>query len=55
MEDEEKRDADFEIYLQSNKIKKEIETKELIQGHIKKADHNLKFVKSTLDLKEFND
>lgn len=29
--------------------------KELIEGHLKKADHNLKFVKSTVDLKEFND
>ncbi|MCK5283305.1 MAG: HEPN domain-containing protein [Nanoarchaeota archaeon] len=55
LEDEEKRDADFQKYLASKKIKKETETKELVQGHIEKADHNLKFVKSTLDLKEFND
>ncbi|MFH1249356.1 MAG: HEPN domain-containing protein [archaeon] len=26
-----------------------------MQGHLEKADHNLKFVKSTLELKEFND
>jgi uncharacterized protein (UPF0332 family) len=37
------------------KIKKENEIKELIQGHIDKADHNLKFVKSTIDLRDFND
>jgi len=55
MEDKEKRDSDFEAYLKSKKIKKESETKELIEGHLKKADHNLKFVKSTIDLKEFND
>ena len=36
-------------------IKKETEIKELIEGHIEKANHNLKFVKSTLELKEFND
>ena len=38
-----------------NKIKAETEIKELIEGHINKAGHNLKFVKSTLELKEFND
>ena len=55
LEDEEKRESDFQKYLDSKKIKKETEIKELVQGHIEKAEHNLKFVKSTLDLKEFND
>jgi uncharacterized protein (UPF0332 family) len=55
IEDEAKRDEDFKNYLFSRKIKKETQVKELIEGHLSKADHNLKFVKSTLDLKEFND
>lgn len=55
LENEERREKDFEKYLKSKKIKKETETKELVQGHVDKADHNLKFVKSTLALKEFND
>jgi len=55
LENEERRQKDFEKYLKLKKIKLETEIKELIQGHIDKADHNLKFVKSTLELKEFND
>jgi len=55
LENEERREKDFLKYLKNKKIKKEIEIKELVQGHINKADHNLKFVKSTLELKEFND
>lgn len=55
LENEERREKDFQRYLDNKKIKKETELKELIQGHIDKADHNLKFVKSTLELKEFND
>jgi uncharacterized protein (UPF0332 family) len=55
LENEQKREKAFQRYIKTKKIKKEIETKELVQGHIDKADHNLKFVKSTLDLKEFND
>lgn len=55
LEKEERRQKDFEKYLKSKKIKIETEIKELVQGHINKADHNLKFVKSTLELKEFND
>lgn len=55
LEDEKRRDKDFQKYLKSKKIKKETEIKELIQGHVDKADHNLKFVNSTLELKEFND
>ena len=55
LENEERRQKDFEKYLKSKKIKPETEIKELVQGHINKADHNLKFVKSTLELKEFND
>lgn len=51
----EKRENAFQKYLKSKKIKKETETYALVRGHIDKADHNLKFVKSTLDLKEFND
>ena len=55
LENEERRQKDFEKYLKSRKIKTETEIKELVEGHISKADHNLKFVKSTLELKEFND
>ncbi len=55
LEDKERRNKDFQKYLKSKKIKKETETQLLVQGHIDKADHNLKFVKSTLELKEFND
>ena len=42
IENEQKREKDFLNYLKSKKIKKEIEIKELIQGHLEKADHNLK-------------
>ncbi|MBI5872351.1 DNA-binding protein [archaeon] len=55
LENEERRQKDFERYSKSKKIKSEIEIKELVQGHIDKADHNLKFVKTTLELGEFND
>ncbi len=55
LEDKKKVAEDFENYLNTKKIKEEVEVKELIEGHIQKADHNLKFVKSTLELKEFND
>ncbi len=55
LENEERKEKDFQKYLKNKKIKKETEIKELVQGHINKADHNLKFVKSTLELKEFND
>jgi len=55
LEDEERRESDFQRYLRLRQIKEETEIKELIEGHIEKADHNLKFVKSTLELKEFND
>lgn len=55
LENEERREKDFQRYLKNKKMKKETEIKELVQGHIDKADHNLKFVNSTLGLKEFND
>lgn len=55
LEDQNKKEAAFQRYLKSKKIKKETEIKDLINGHLEKADHNLKFVKSTLELKEFND
>src|SRR3989338_8246937 len=55
LEDKERRENDFKRYLKSKKIKKESEIQELVQGHIDKADHNLKFVKSTMELKDFND
>src|SRR3989338_2815340 len=55
IDNEEIRQKDFERYLKSKKIKAETEIKELVQGHINKANHNLKFVKATLELKEFND
>lgn len=55
LENEERRQKDFEKYLKSKKIKAEAEIKELVEGHINKSDHNLKFVKLTLELKEFND
>src|SRR3989344_3994592 len=55
LEDEKKREIDFQNYLKLKKIKVEKEREDLVQGHLEKADHNLKFVKSTLELKEFND
>jgi uncharacterized protein (UPF0332 family) len=55
LENEKRRELDIQRYLKSKKIKRETEIKDLIQGHLAKADHNLKFVKSTIDLKEFND
>lgn len=55
LENEERREADFQKYLKKRKIKTETEKKELVKGHLEKADHNLKFVKSTMELKEFND
>ncbi len=55
LEDEKRRESDFQKYLDTKKIKKETEIKELVQGHLEKADHNLRFVKATLDLGEFND
>src|SRR3990167_10666689 len=55
LEDEKRREKDFQRYTDTKKIKKETEIKELVQGHLEKADHNLRFVKATLDLKEFND
>lgn len=55
LEDEERREIDFQNYLQERKIKEEAEIKELVKGHLDKADHNLRFVKSTLELQEFND
>lgn len=55
LENQERREIDFQRYLKDKKIKIETEIKELVKGHLDKADHNLKFVKSTLELKEFND
>lgn len=55
LENSKARDIDFQRYLKSKKVKKETEIKELVEGHLEKADHNLKFVKSTIELKEFND
>ena len=55
LEDEGRREADFQEYARSWKIRKETETKELVGGHLEKADHNLKFTKAILGLKEFND
>src|SRR3989344_6439894 len=55
LENELKREKAFQRYLKTKKIKKETEIKDLVQGHVEKADHNLKFVKSTIELKDFND
>jgi len=55
IEDQNKRERAFQRYLKSKKIKREVELKDLVKGHLEKADHNLRFVKSTLELKEFND
>lgn len=55
IENEKKLLEDFNKYIKNKKIKKETELNELIEGHIQKSEHNLKFVKSTLNLKEFND
>ena len=55
IDDEKKLENDFKKYLKSKKIKVETEKEELVKGHLDKANHNLKFVKSTLELEEFND
>ena len=55
LENEKRRELDFQKYLRLKQIKEETELKDLIEGHIEKANHNLKFVKLTLELKEFND
>lgn len=55
IKDKVRRENDLMKYLKSKKIKKEIEIKELVEGHLEKADHNLKFVSSTLKLRDFND
>ena len=55
MENDAEREATLREYISLNKIRKEIQTDELIKGHLEKADHNLRFVKATIDLKEFND
>ena len=55
IQNKERRMTDLQKSLRSRKIKRETETTILVQGHMDKADHNLKFVKSTLELKEFND
>lgn len=55
IENKKKLELDFKKHLKSKKIKIETENEELVKGHLEKADHNLKFVKSTLELKEFND
>src|SRR3989344_7821313 len=52
LEKEDRVEKDFQRYL---KIKMETEVDALIKGHLEKADHNLKFVANTLDLKSFND
>lgn len=55
IENKEKRESDFKSYIISRKIKRVTEIKELVRGHLEKADHNLRFVKATLDLEDFND
>ncbi len=55
LEDKNEQNIDFKKYIKSKKIKIEKEAAELIQGHLIKAEHNLKFVKLALDTKEFND
>jgi len=55
LENEKRRELDFQKYLRLKQIKEETELKDLIEGHIEKANHNLKFIKLTLELKEFND
>ena len=55
LEDAKRRESDVKKYMEYKQIKIETETTELIDGHIQKADHNLKFAKSALALQEFND
>jgi len=54
IDNKQKREKDFLNYLRLNKIKKEIEIKELIEGHLEKADHNLKAADYNLK-GDFND
>src|SRR3990167_1913936 len=55
MVNKEKLETEFKRYLKLKKLKIETEKDELVKGHLEKADHNLKFVKSALELEEFND
>ncbi len=55
MENKERRKKDLQKALTTKKVKKETELHILVEGHIEKANHNLKFVKQTLKLEEFND
>lgn len=55
LDDEKTREKYFDNYVSLKKIKVEEEKEELVQGHMEKADHDLKFVKSVLALREFND
>lgn len=55
LDNKERIEKDFANYLKNKKIKIETEIKELVEGHFEKANHNLKFVKAALELKEFND
>lgn len=43
------------FYLKHNTLSKVKPSKQEIKGHIEKAEHNLKYTKAILDLKEFND
>ena len=45
----------IEEFSSKNILKKQKADEYEIKGHIEKAEHNLNFVKSTLELKEFND
>lgn len=55
IENHKRMKRDFEKFMKSRRIKLEMETKDLVKGHIEKAEHNLKFVSKTRNLREFND
>ena len=55
LENKNKLEEDFNKHLEKGSIKKEEQTKELIQGHLEKANHNLEFTKTILNLKRYND
>ena len=45
----------IDFYIKHKTLTKQDSSDSEIQGHIEKAEHNLKYTKAVLDLKEFND
>ena len=54
-DNEQRREEDYRRYLETRKIKPVKQVKALVQGHLEKADHNLKFTRQAMKLEEYND